>query len=247
MKNPSYAVILQTLYGEMIVNRLDINQTNALLKTGAAIDADQVNFAANYARLTPEGSLFLDVGANFGTYTLALAGVLQSRAGFVHSFEAQRIVYNMLCGSIALNSLENVFAHNVCVGGESGFVEMPNFRYDQEMNFGSIEFGAVQKERLSQERGVSREKVTMVTIDQFGFESVAFLKMDIEGMEVQGLRGAIQTIERCRPCLLIEFIKSDVQQIVDLLEPLDYRIFQWHSDLLCIHASDELGHSFVGG
>jgi FkbM family methyltransferase len=247
MKSPSYAVVLQTLYGEMIVNRLDINQTNALFKTGAAIDADQVNFAMNYARLAPEGSLFLDVGANFGTYSLALAGVLQLRAGFVHSFEAQRIVYNMLCGSIALNSLENVFVHNVCVGDESGFVEMPNYRYDQEMNFGSIEFGSVQKERLSQERGASRERVAMVTIDQFGFEAVSFLKMDIEGMEVQGLRGAIQTIGRCRPCLLIEFIKSDVQQIIDLLEPLDYRIFQWHGDLLCIHASDELGNSFVGG
>lgn len=62
----------------MIVHRLDINQTTSLLRTGRALDHEQVELLAGIVEslLGPE-SIIADVGANFGVFTLALAHALQ--------------------------------------------------------------------------------------------------------------------------------------------------------------------------
>jgi hypothetical protein len=60
----------------MMVNRHDINQTHARLKTGLVIDRDQVRLAQYFCQVAPERSLMLDIGANFGTYSLACAPLL---------------------------------------------------------------------------------------------------------------------------------------------------------------------------
>ena len=62
----------------MIVHRLDINQTSSLLRTGRALDHEQVELLAAIVEslLGPE-SVVADVGANFGVFTLALAHALQ--------------------------------------------------------------------------------------------------------------------------------------------------------------------------
>jgi hypothetical protein len=60
----------------MIVNRYDINQTNALLKTGAAIDHAEIALLAQLLSVLGTDRCVLDVGANFGTYALGLDYVL---------------------------------------------------------------------------------------------------------------------------------------------------------------------------
>ncbi|MEN9712504.1 MAG: hypothetical protein RLY90_765, partial [Pseudomonadota bacterium] len=108
MQTP-YTIVLPTGYGHMLVNRFDINQTGALLKTGRATDAEKVEFAVRVCENSPPSSIALDIGANFGTYSLAMARAMQKLGGRVYAFEAQRIIYYMLCGSVSLNSLENCY------------------------------------------------------------------------------------------------------------------------------------------
>lgn len=230
-----YTIILPTEYGMMMVNRFDINQTNALLKTNRATDAGKVQFAQRVCFDSDDGSVALDIGANFGTYTLAMANVLKSKNGKVYSFEAQRIIYNMICGSVALNSLENVYPIFSCVGDNNDDIEIPNFDYSSHLNFGSIEFGGKdQQERLNQERQPSVETVRQIRIDDLGLEKVAYVKIDVEGMEVQVLRGALNTISSSEPVLQIEILKTDKKQVREMLEPLGYTLHEHTGDFICI-------------
>ena len=66
------------------------------------------------------------MGANFGCFALALARIAGPK-GKVHAFEAQRVIFDMLCGSVALNGLTQVFCHHVAVGDREGVIEVPQF------------------------------------------------------------------------------------------------------------------------
>jgi FkbM family methyltransferase len=178
----------------------------------------------------------LDVGANFGTFSLALARVVGPR-GKVHAFEPQRIIFNMLAGSVALNSLTNVYCHHLALGDREGKVEIPQFDYSQPLNFGSIEFTPQQNEPLHQQRGkdASRaEYVPLTTIDRLGFDRVHLVKIDAEGMEMQVLQGAADTIRRCRPVLYLEYLKGDKAALHQHVASLQYLIHENGLNFLCI-------------
>jgi tRNA1(Val) A37 N6-methylase TrmN6 len=121
-----FTTIIPTVYGQMMVNRYDINQTTALFKTGKAIDHDEIALLTRVLRMLGPDPTVLDVGANFGTYSLALAAVVGPN-GKVHAFEPQRLIYNLLVGSVALNALTNVYCHNVALGNREGRVEIPQY------------------------------------------------------------------------------------------------------------------------
>ncbi|MGC6096655.1 FkbM family methyltransferase [Citrobacter portucalensis] len=233
----SFTILVPTQHGQMLVNRYDINQTNSMIKTGGGPDIQQIRIAQRICDLAPEGSVMLDIGSNFGSYALSCASSLRDKSGTVHAFEAQRIISYMLCGSAVLNGYQNLFVHHVCVGNDESDIGIPRFDYTKEMNFGSVEFGDQQKEALHQQRGVSNEFVKQVRIDNFNFEKVCFVKIDVEGMEANVLDGAVATLRKSMPIIQIEILKSDLKEIYDKVKRIseDYIICQYgHCDIICI-------------
>ncbi len=231
-----FTAIVPTIYGQMLVNRNDINQTNALFKTGVAIDHAEIAMLTQLLPLLGTNLTVLDIGANFGTYSLALARFV-GPLGRVHAFEPQRIIFNMLAGSVALNSLTNVFCHHLALGDRQGKIEIPQFDYGQPLNFGSIEFTAEQREPLHQARARDPQRVEYVpvtTLDRLAFEQVHFIKIDAEGMELQVLDGAAATLQRCRPVMYLEFLKSDKAVLQQRVLSLDYVVYENGINFLCI-------------
>jgi FkbM family methyltransferase len=231
-----FATIVPTLYGPMLINRHDINQTNSLYKTGLALEHADIILLTQLLSYLGTDLTFVDVGANFGTFALGLARALGPN-GKVHAFEPQRIIYNLLVGSVALNSLTNVYCYNVALGNTEGQVEIPQFDYNQPMNFGSVEFTPDQIEPLHQIRGhdpAKSEFVPLKTIDSFNFPKLNIMKVDTEGMELEVLQGAVQTIRRCRPLLYVEFLKGNREALGKAILALDYAVHQNGNNLLCI-------------
>lgn len=241
----SFTLIVPTVYGQMLVNRNDINQTNALFKTGQAIDHSEIELLAAILGLAPPDPIVVDVGANIGTYTLRLAAVAGPR-GRVHCFEPQRILCNMIAGSTVLNGLTNVICHTMAVGAHEGALEVPQFDYHRPLNFGSVEFGPEQREPLDQPRGhdpLLREFVPVTTLDRFGFGRLDLVKIDAEGMENEVLEGATETLKRCRPVLYVEFQKSDYAALKTRLQGLGYTLYPVQMNFLCVPA--ELSQRFT--
>jgi FkbM family methyltransferase len=234
-----YTIVVPSKYGQMMVNRYDTNQTNALIKTGASLDENEIAILREIALLMPPGAVFVDVGANFGFYSLALAQTLKASGGKVIAIEAQRIIYNMVCGSVALNSIENLFVYHLAVGHEVGFIAIPKLDYNQISSYGSVEFADQQLEFIGQERGVSTESVRAVTLDSMAWPRVDIIKIDIEGMEELALEGAVQLFSTLRPIALVEWIKSDKQAIVDYFAVRNYSVHELGMNLLCIPKDKE--------
>jgi FkbM family methyltransferase len=233
---PPMALVVSTIYGPMIVNRHDINQTNALIKTGRAYDAEQIEMLALLLGFCPPDPVVVDAGANIGTFTLRLAAAAGPR-GRVLAFEPQRVLAYMLAGSVVLNGLTNVTCEVMALGDRDGTIEVPQFDYDAPLNFGSIEFGGPQREPLDQQPRNDpawREFVPLVRLDRFALPRLDLFKIDVEGMEEAVLDGARETIARHHPILFVEHMKSDEAQLLRRLGNWGYEIFRVRENFLAL-------------
>lgn len=144
-----------------------------------------------FAQVVPAGGVAIDVGANIGTHTVFLAHVVGPQ-GTVHAFEPQRLVFQNLCANVALHALTNVTAHPMAVGANPGSTRIPLLDPSAPQNFGCNATGS------------DGEAVTVATIDQLELAQCHLIKIDVEGVEANVLRGAAETIARCRPVLFVE-------------------------------------------
>lgn len=220
---PAFTGMTYTQYGWMLVHRFDPAQTPALTMAGQSRDQPDIEMLGRLCKNAGYGAVFVDIGANVGAYSF---GVRRFCAE-VHAFEPQRIIFNMMCGSVALNGWLNVRCYNVALGRGPGQVEVPQFDYNKALSFGSVEFGPEQREQLSQARAHVAARVEYVelrTLDSYNFPRIDVLKIDVEGMELAVLAGASETIDRCRPIILIEHGKSDKGILRAVLEAKAYEV-----------------------
>lgn len=162
-----------------------------------------------------------DVGANIGTHTVALSKQFGNQIK-IHSFEAQRQIYYLLCGNIAINGLDNVTAHHAAVSDGSSdtmIIDLPD--YNLPNNFGALELIKTERSDNKYMTKQQSEMVRVMTIDQLN-EDIDFVKMDIEGMEHLALSGAHKTIARGRPICFVEMWKTDIEAVKRFFADLDY-------------------------
>lgn len=136
----------------------------------------------------------LDVGANIGVISQALIA-----SGFsVEAFEPQPEIFKLLVENCASMSLleSGHYEHNVAIGAQAGVANMPKVHYSVKNNFGGLGIGTPSI--------YGNIEVPVVTIDSFEYRDVGFIKVDVEGYELEVLEGAQETIKRCKPVMYLE-------------------------------------------
>lgn len=200
-------------YGPMFVFDNDMVIGRSLLKYGewAELEIDLLS------QIVKPGSTVVDVGANIGTHTVPFAQMV-GPGGKVIAFEPQHLVFQLLCANVAVNDLHNVWANNAAVGARDGFCEMTALDFNAETN----NFGACEM-RTPEHKGKVFFGVPIVRLDLLDLEACALIKADVEGGELDMLRGAEKTIERCQPVLYLEH-HDNRDEVVAFLRERGYRI-----------------------
>lgn len=188
-----------------------------------------------FAKLVPQGGVVVEVGANIGTHTVPLARMVGPQ-GAVLAFEPQRVIHQILCANVAMNGLFNVHTHHAAVGRERGRILVPPVNYMAEGNFGGVAMGATQG-----------EEVPVVPLDDFALSSLNLLKVDVEGMEAEVLRGAGRLIARHRPPMYVENDRKEKSPaLIGLILELGYQAW-WHFPPLFNPANfDKRGENVFG-
>jgi len=148
--------------------------------------------------LTGTGKRAIDVGANSGFYTYALSKLFAK----VEAFEPVPEYFRML----SVHPQRNVTLHNVALSDRAGSLQIHVPRgedFGQSPSF--VDFGY----------DAARVEVALKTLDEYRFDDVSFIKIDVEGYESEVLVGATQTIQRTHPILLIEIEQRHIQRPID--------------------------------
>ena len=150
----------------------------------------------------------LDIGANIGTFTIGVAKFLENTDSRLICFEPQRIVFQQLCANIFLNQLSNVHAFNLAVGEKNQIVNLPIIDFHKSSNPGGFSVNDDIRDHLNKEyqkgttakntfQNTISEKMQIITIDSLNIEDeIAFIKIDVEGGELEVLIGAKNTLQK---------------------------------------------------
>jgi FkbM family methyltransferase len=203
----------------MYVLTHDIPRGHDLILTGRAPDHDDIERLCVFLdkRRNP---VVVDAGANFGCFSLAF----ERHGANVHAFEPQPVIAALLADSLKLNN-SSIALHNAALGRSMGSTRVPIVDYDRQTDFGTVSLRNL-------DGGLP---VEVVTLDSIGLPQLDLLKIDVEGMELDVLGGAAQTILRCRPLIFIEYWHSDEVLLEKELGELGYDIIdRTRMDWLCV-------------
>jgi FkbM family methyltransferase len=203
--------LVETRFGWMICNKFD-QFIGRSLKEYGEFSYQEIQLLS---RMVPRGGLVVEAGANVGAHTLPLAQHVGPE-GLVLAFEPQRIIFQSLCGNVALQSLTNVRAMHAALGASWREVLVPQPDYAQPGNFGGVSLEGTKQGEL----------VAVLTVDGLQLPRCDLIKADVEGMEEEVLRGAQKTIQAHRPVLYLESDRKEkLASLAKLLEEWDYDIY----------------------
>lgn len=153
------------------------------------------------------GNVILDIGANIGNHTVYFSKICN--AGKVYAFEPIAETYNTLCRNISLNHIEDVVvAYNVALGNVSGKARIKAFSL---RNIGATQVEAADDGDIRMER-----------LDDYEFERIDFIKIDVETYEYELLKGAKKTLSKHSPVIFAEIYDDYFSKVDNLLRSYGY-------------------------
>lgn len=198
-------------YGDIIVK--------SIIK-GEVFEKEVVNLAFGFIK---EDTAVLDIGSNFGQMAVLFAGKVGAK-GKVYAFDADDFVFSVLKKNIAINGLtEKINATFGAVHNQDGiklyFPEQDFVRYNTYGSYG-----------IDYKNNVGRE-VPSLTIDSLQIsEPISFMKVDVQGGDLNAMQGAKQTILKNRMPILFEYeyhfedeLNLCFQDYVDFVAEIGYK------------------------
>jgi FkbM family methyltransferase len=214
---PPYQLV-PARHGTMLVNVNDTFMGQSYLRYGEVFEAEIEVLLG----LLQFPGLVIDVGANMGVHTVPLAKELARQGRQMLSFEPQPVIFQQLCANLALNGLMNVRALPYACGSMSGVVTFSAPDYCQEGNFGGVS--------MSTQGSISAVVAAPChTLDEIVQEAqVALIKIDVEGFELEVLKGAKNLIGHWLPAMFIENDRLEKSEaLIQWLFDHDYQLY-WH-------------------
>lgn len=227
--------VIESIYGRFVVNRRDKFQAEALIRTGRPHIQDELDVQLAIADTLPDRAFVVDAGANVGFVAIPLAQRLKPRSGAVLAYEVQRMMYYALCAGAVLNDLDNLYAFHQGLGASARIERIASVDYGAPQDFGMYSLLNQPAER--------NEAVQIAPLDELGLPRLDYLKVDVEGMEMEVLAGAKGMIARHRPWCWIEYWMVGAETVAGAFAGLDYQCYVMDQlNLLCA-PSDRLAAS----
>ncbi len=180
-----------------------------LLKVGCEREIEFIPY------LCKKDMISIDIGSNWGRYTFEMSKYSKK----VYAFEPNP----KLC-----KFLRKVFDSNIEIKeiALSDTESKTNLRYvDVNLGISTIE----EENQLNGENKISSIQVKTKKLDQYNFEPISLIKIDVEGHEQVILNGAKNILQKFKPAIIIEIEErhkpNSIDYITKFLEKIDYHGF----------------------
>ena len=197
-----------------------------------------------YCSLLKEGMTVADVGASTGYYTL-LASKIVWGTGLVLSFEPEPHRFRELVDNILINECNNVKPFKLAISDKEGETEFELLD--------ALGYGCVVEARKSIEKR-KRIRVKTTTLDSFlhslSIEDVDLVKIDVEGAELEVLRGMRKILSRGKVKIICEVhpdrlssLGYSIEDVENILKEYGYKIYLISPDGLI--PTDSIGDKYA--
>lgn len=245
--------VVTTSQGRFLIANRNETIQRTLLEQGA-FEPLAANVAIAVSRLIP-GSI-IDIGANIGTFTVPVAKARPD--ALVVAVEPQQFVFRHLCANTLLNRLNNTALLQAAIGSaDRGVsVKVPRFNIYEEVYTGSVSLDKEVMEIRSRipnvaepnVRASAHDDISLLSLNQvIGARPVSFIKIDVEGMELEVLQSGEEKIRERRPFLYFEAwtlpdFESHRHKLLSFVRNLGYLVIAAGNDCFAFHpASVEPG------
>jgi len=144
----------------------------------------------------------IDVGASIGLWSYKLAKLFRKVEAFEPILEC--------AAEIKAYNAQNITVHDVALSSRDGFNEIHIPIAKGELQYGIGTFGNVAEHHKT-------IPVPLRTLDSYNFTNVAFIKIDVEGHELDVIKGAEITIAREKPSMVIEIEQRHLNFTMDMV------------------------------
>lgn len=185
-------------------------------------DKFEQNEKIEILKYTNEDTIFLDIGANIGYYSVLLSDKVKK----VYAFEPVTENYLLLNKNIEVNNLKNVTAVHKALSNKNGEVEM----FIDKLNGGghSMQINNVLDTNSS-------EFIPSIRLDDYieseGIENINLIKIDVQGAEGLVFEGAMETLKKFKPIIMMEYdpkmlsnFGTDPEKLLNMFKEMGYTI-----------------------
>jgi len=209
-------------FSVMLVNGTPINMFNGIRKYSADKEPSTIEWIDSF-RLE---SVFYDIGANVGAYSLYAAkkGVCKQ----IFAFEPGVPTFNVLLKNIRINSCSRKITPVVSPLDENS--KFDEFYYSTLHEGGSQNLFGTLSDQNSQTLDVKQKHgVFGVSLDdliyKYGLLKPDYLKIDVDGNDLNILRGGSKMLKELKPEIYIEYnSKNTVEKLVLFLSEYSYEL-----------------------
>lgn len=154
----------------------------------------------------------IDVGAAYGLYSWHLSRLTKECIAFEANPES---------AAILMKRLPRTAVYSVALSSSCGKTKLriPRMGSLEITGYSTIE----AKNSLCQFDGYREIEVPMRTLDSFELDNVCFIKIDVEGHELEVLKGGEKTISQNKPDILVEILDPNSQDVEVYLQNLGYQ------------------------
>ncbi len=188
----------------------------------------------------------IDIGANVGYYSIVLGKLISDNDSLI-AIEANSKVFSQLRGNIEINDLnQKVIALNILLSDKESLTQF----YEPKTSGSS----ASSLRNLHPAEDTSIESLISVRLDNIeivrNLKAISLIKIDVEGAELEVVKGALETITQNSPIIFIELLRKwskifgyHPNEVLDTLKPLGYKAFEINRALNFIEKIDESTNS----
>ena len=192
-------------------------------------------------KLVPSSKASIDIGVYRGIYSFFLIEL----SSYVYAFEANPLLFSKIKNSF--KNKKNIKIENIAISSSSGETELripirdvnADYDYEQKYKLGTATIHNINN--LGNNQFETIKKIKKTSLDEYIFShEVGFVKIDVEGHELDIIRGGKNFILKNKPVMLIEIEKRhsgiDPQVIINEIKSLGYQ---------CLYVNDEFNLNIV--
>ncbi len=163
-----------------------------------------------FNKLIKPTDIIVEGGVYIGLHTLRFAQL--AHEGHIYSFEASERNYDLAKNTLIDNKISNVTLYNEALYSENKEIFLAESWTPDQDSVTDVP---------------TNKRIKAVTIDSLQIPKVDFIKLDIEGGELEALKGAINTINKFNPIITFEYLKHlNHPSPIPFLKENNYDVYQ---------------------